>query len=86
MLEKTLTSMHKENLVLMQQYRKRRFTKYSELLSCLLVAEQNNELLMKMHGIRDSGTTPAPEALAYGSKPPNKKKKQKKKGKNKRVL
>ena len=39
MLEKTLTSMHKENLVLMQQYRKRRFTKYSELLSCLLVVE-----------------------------------------------
>ena len=78
--------MHKENLVLMQQYRERRFTKYSELLSCLLVAEQNNELLLKMHSLRDSGTAPAPEALASGSKPPNKKKKQKKKGKNKGAL
>ena len=86
MLEKTLTSMHKENLVLMQQYMERRFTKYSELLSCLLVAEQNNELLLKMHGIRNSGTTPAPEALASGSKPQNKKKRQKKKGKNKGAL
>ena len=75
MLKKTLTSMHKENLVLMQQYRERRFTKYSELLLCLLVAEQNNELLLKMHGLRDSGTVPAPEALASRSKPPNKKKK-----------
>ena len=86
MLEKTLTSMHKENLVLMQQYREKRFTKYSELLSCLLVAEQNNELLMKMHGLRDSGTAPAPEALASGFKPTNKKNKQKKKGKNKGAL
>ena len=86
MLEMTLTSMHKENMILMQQYRERRFTKYSELLSCLLVAEQNNELLLKTHGMRDSGTAQAPEALASGSKPPNKKKKQKKKGKNKGPL
>ena len=85
MLEKTLTSMHKENMLLMQQYKERRFTKYSELLSCLLVAEQNNELLLKTHNLCDSGTTPAPEAHASSSKHP-KKKKQKKKDKNKCVL
>ena len=80
-----MTSMHKENLVLMQQYRERRFTKYSELLSCLLVAEQNNELLMNMHGIRDSDTAPVPEALASGSKPPNKKKKKRRKARTKEL-
>ena len=86
MLEKTLTSMHKENLMLMQQYRERRFTKYSELLSCLLVTEQNNKLFLNTHDIRDSGTSLTPEALTSASKPPNKKKKQKKKGKNKGAL
>ncbi|KAH1114107.1 hypothetical protein J1N35_007485, partial [Gossypium stocksii] len=32
--------------------------KYSKLISCLLVTEQNNELFMKNHGIRPTGTTP----------------------------
>ena len=57
--------MHKDNLVLMQQYQERRFTKYYELLSCLLVAEQNNELLLKIHGIGDPGTTPTPETWLW---------------------
>ncbi|XP_017647685.1 uncharacterized protein LOC108487855 [Gossypium arboreum] len=34
---------------------------YSELISYLLVAQQNNELLMKNHGIRPTGTAPLPE-------------------------
>ncbi|KAK9677430.1 hypothetical protein RND81_11G142800 [Saponaria officinalis] len=38
------------------------FKKYSELISCLLVAEQNNELLMKNHESRPTGSTPLPEA------------------------
>ncbi|KAJ8752662.1 hypothetical protein K2173_005551 [Erythroxylum novogranatense] len=46
------------------QYRERRFTKYSELISCLLVAEQNNELLMKNHQSRPTGSTPFPEVNA----------------------
>ncbi|XP_021765267.1 uncharacterized protein LOC110729798 [Chenopodium quinoa] len=37
-------------------------TKYSELKSCLLVAKQNNELLMKNHELRPVGSTPFPEA------------------------
>ena len=34
-------------MLLQQQYRERRFIKYSELITCFLVAEQNNELLLK---------------------------------------
>ena len=49
MLEKTFTTFHASNVLLQQQYRERRFTKYSQLISCLLVAEQNNKLLMKNH-------------------------------------
>ncbi|KAK4737832.1 hypothetical protein R3W88_001529 [Solanum pinnatisectum] len=44
MLEKTLTTFHASNLVLQQQYRERGFKKYSDLISCLLVAEQHNTL------------------------------------------
>ena len=46
-LEKTFTTFHASNVLLQQQYQERRFTKYFELISCLLVAEQNNELLMR---------------------------------------
>ncbi|XP_062119375.1 uncharacterized protein LOC133833133 [Humulus lupulus] len=47
-----------------QQYRERNFKKYSELISYLLVAEQNNELLMKNHESRPTGCVPLPEANA----------------------
>ncbi|XP_076940227.1 uncharacterized protein LOC143609330 [Bidens hawaiensis] len=62
MLEKTFSTFHASNMLLQQQYRERGFTKYSELISCLLVAEQNNELLMKNHETRPAGTAPFPEA------------------------
>ncbi|XP_059626931.1 uncharacterized protein LOC132269691 [Cornus florida] len=52
---------------LTQQYRERRFTKYSELISCLLVAEQNNEFLLKNHQSRPTGVTPFPETNASSS-------------------
>lgn len=61
MLEKTYSTFHATNIVLQQQYREKGFKKYSELISCLLVAEQNNELLMKNHESRPSGSTPFPE-------------------------
>ena len=64
MLEKTYSTMHLSNILLQQQYRERKFTKYSELLKVLLVAEQNNELLMRNHNLRPTGSTPAPEANA----------------------
>ena len=52
MLEKTFTTFHASNVLLQQQYRERRFTKYSELITCLLVAEKNNELLLQNHQSR----------------------------------
>ena len=49
-------------MLLSQQYRERKFTKYSELISCLLVAEQNNKLLLQNHQSRPIGASPFPEA------------------------
>ncbi|XP_073130882.1 uncharacterized protein [Henckelia pumila] len=60
-LEKTYSTFHASNVLLQQQYREKGFKKYSELISCLLVAEQNNELLMKNHEIRPTGANPFPE-------------------------
>ena len=64
MLEKTYTTFHTSNVFLQQQYRERRFTKYYELIACLLVAEQNNELLLKKHQSHPTGSIPLPEANA----------------------
>ena len=60
-LEKTFTMFHALNVLLQQQYQERRFTKYFELISCLLVVEQNNELLMKNHQSRPTGFEQFPE-------------------------
>ena len=49
LLEKTFSTLHASNLLLQQQYRERRFRKYSELILCLLVIEKNNELLLRNH-------------------------------------
>jgi hypothetical protein len=38
--------------------------KYSELISCLLIAEQNNEFLMKNHQSRPTDSSPFPEVNA----------------------
>ena len=52
------------SMLLQQQYQEHRFTKYSELISCLLVAEQNNELLLKNHQSRLIESMSLPEANA----------------------
>ena len=65
MLEKTLTTFHASNVILQQQYREKGFQKYSELISCLLVAEQHNALLMKNHEARPTGAAPLPEAMLW---------------------
>nr|XP_028955008.1 uncharacterized protein LOC114823738 [Malus domestica] len=49
MLEKIFSIFHASNILLQQQYRERDFIQYNQLISVLLVAEQNNELLMKNH-------------------------------------
>ncbi|KAL4618909.1 hypothetical protein ACB092_06G045000, partial [Castanea dentata] len=41
-----------------KQYREHKFKKYSELISCILVAEQNNELLLKNHQSHPTSSTP----------------------------
>ena len=64
MLEKTYTTFHASNVLMQQQYRERRFTKYSELIACLLLAEQNNELLLKNHQSHPTGSIPLLEANA----------------------
>ena len=66
MLEKTFTTFHASNMLLQQQYQECRFTKYSELISCLLVVEQNNELLMRNHYLVQR-SKPFPEVNAISS-------------------
>ncbi|XP_019233893.1 PREDICTED: uncharacterized protein LOC109214431 [Nicotiana attenuata] len=51
-----------DHLKATQQYRERGFKKYSELISCLLVAEQHNTLLLKNHEARPTGSASLPEA------------------------
>ena len=64
MLEKTFTTFHASNVLLQQQYRERRFTKYSELIACLLMDENNNELLLQNYQSRPTGSKAFPEANA----------------------
>ncbi|XP_060200411.1 uncharacterized protein LOC132628666 [Lycium barbarum] len=61
MLEKTFSTFHASNVLLQQQYREKGFMKYFDLIAHLLVAEQNNDLLMKNHENRPTGATPLPE-------------------------
>ena len=61
MLERIFTIFHASNILLQQQYRERKFTKFSELISCLLMAEKNNKLLMKNHQARHTDTTAVPK-------------------------
>ncbi|CAM8932298.1 unnamed protein product [Rhodiola kirilowii] len=62
MLEKTFSTFHASNVTLQQQYRVRGFQRYSELIACLLIAEKNNELLIKNHQSRPTGSKAFPEA------------------------
>ncbi|XP_068339098.1 uncharacterized protein [Pyrus communis] len=69
MLEKTLSTFHASNVLMQQQYRARGYTEYNQLISVLLVAEQNNELLMKNHHSRPTGSAPFPEVPRHNSGP-----------------
>ncbi|CAN6698539.1 unnamed protein product [Malus baccata var. baccata] len=64
LLEKTYIIFHANNVLLQQQYRARGYTKYTQLIFVLLVAEQNNELLIKNHNSRPTGSAPFPEVNA----------------------
>ncbi|XP_060206240.1 uncharacterized protein LOC132633806 isoform X1 [Lycium barbarum] len=64
LLEKTFTTFHASNVLLQQQYYEKGFKKYADLISCLLVAKQNNTLLMKNHESPPIGSAPFPEVNA----------------------
>ncbi|XP_048599196.1 uncharacterized protein LOC125579266 [Brassica napus] len=67
MIEKTLSTFHPENVILQQQYRVSGYTRYSELMQVLLVAEQNNQLVTLNHQARPTGSAPFPEANVASS-------------------
>ncbi|KAM1134350.1 hypothetical protein ACFX19_044191 [Malus domestica] len=48
-LENTYSTFNAINIVLQQQYRAQKFTKFSNLISVLLLVEKQNQLLMKNH-------------------------------------
>ncbi|XP_020248256.1 uncharacterized protein LOC109825775 [Asparagus officinalis] len=64
LIEKTLSTFHASNLILQQQYRTKNYSKHSELISALLVAEKHNQLLMRNHNSRPVGSQAVPEAHA----------------------
>lgn len=64
MIEKTLSTFHLSNTLLQSQYRLQGFKKYSHLISDLLIAEQNSELLLKNHTSRPTGSAAFPEVNA----------------------
>ncbi|GAV76310.1 UBN2 domain-containing protein, partial [Cephalotus follicularis] len=67
LLEKTYRTFHASNVLLQQQYMLHGFKKYRELIGSLLIAEQNNELLMKNHISRHTGSVHLPEVNATSS-------------------
>lgn len=56
MLKRTLATFHISNVVLQQQYQECRYNKDSKLIISFLVVEQNNELLLKSHELRITGS------------------------------
>ena len=67
MLEETFTMFHASNVLLQQQYREHRFTKYYKFISCLLVAKQSNEHLMRNHQSHPTGSKPFPKVNVISS-------------------
>ncbi|XP_068312384.1 uncharacterized protein [Pyrus communis] len=49
LLDKTYSTFYATNIVLHQQYRAQKFTKFLDLISVLFLAEKQNQLLMKNH-------------------------------------
>ncbi|KAD2805063.1 hypothetical protein E3N88_38440 [Mikania micrantha] len=61
-LEKTFGTFHASNAGLQMYLRVQGFKRYSDLNALLLVAEKNNEVLMKNHLARPTGSMALPEA------------------------
>lgn len=71
MLNKTYLTFHKSHYVLQEQYRNRGYKRFSELIVALMIAEKNNELLIKNHNARPSGTKAFTEVNAINVKNPD---------------
>ena len=71
-IEKTLSTFLPTNRLLQQQYRRHKYTKYSDLIYDLLQAEKHDELLTKNHQLRPVGASPLPE-VHYNSQNTQKK-------------
>jgi hypothetical protein len=63
LMEKTLSTFHPSNIVLSTQYRNMRFRQYSELISHLLVAEKQQEIILRNAKQRPPGTLPTGHLL-----------------------
>ena len=61
LLEKTFLTADPRDLLLQHIYRERGFTTYTDLLSCLLLTEKNNELLKKTSEMRPPEANKAEE-------------------------
>ena len=70
MLEKTYQTFHKNHYVLQEQYKNREYTRFSELAVALMIPEKNNELLIKNHNTRPTGTKAFPKVNATDVKIP----------------
>ncbi|XP_068304360.1 uncharacterized protein [Pyrus communis] len=68
MLEKTFSTFHASKVLMQQQYREKGFTEYNQLIYVLLMAEQNNEFLMKNHQSQLTGSAPFLEVNAASLK------------------
>ncbi|XP_013589408.1 PREDICTED: uncharacterized protein LOC106297786 [Brassica oleracea var. oleracea] len=71
LLEKTYSTFHSSNVILQQQDIMKGFATYTDLISCLLLAEANNELLIKNSEARPVGTAPLLETNEVEKKKPN---------------
>ena len=70
LFDKTFSTFHSTNVLLQQQYRERGFASYTDPISCLLLSETNNELLMKNSEMRPIRTSALPEANEAEKKDP----------------
>ncbi|XP_074326751.1 uncharacterized protein LOC141664695 [Apium graveolens] len=60
-IDRTLSTFHPNNINLAKIYMERKFAKFGDLLSTLLVVEQNHELVIKNHQSRPTGSAQLPE-------------------------
>ncbi|XP_012829803.1 PREDICTED: uncharacterized protein LOC105950961 [Erythranthe guttata] len=68
-LEKTYSTFPASHMILSQQYRAKNYTQFSELVTVLLLAEKNLDLLLKNNQARPVGTRPLPEANLVNRNP-----------------